>query len=180
VRIAKVLIVGWLTALPSGAAELCLVPSSNGLNVTTKCGGAVATNYWSGFSSQSTPCGLVSTDLCVADPPPLYHASWTISGSSTSPYSNTGPIGPGPTDLFLWLLCAEPAGMESAEFGLGGDLNVVSFTAMNSFVNAGTATDLRIEVLGCPYGPLVVGAITVDSPVSVTSSTWGRMKGAYR
>lgn len=95
---------------------------------------------------------------------------WTISNSTTDERSNSGPIAPGPTqfagNLYLWLACAFPGGMATAEFDvveLTGVGPPVGFTPMNGFLNAGTPSALLLAVGGCPTGPVLVGSFSVPA-----------------
>jgi hypothetical protein len=89
---------------------------------------------------------------------------WTISQSYYDPFDNFWvPVGL-PIYAYLWLVCSEPNGMSAAEFALvftEGSGTVYAFTAMNGFMNAGTATELLIAT-ECPVGPVVVGQIHVQ------------------
>jgi hypothetical protein len=162
----------------AAAGELCLVPSAaNGRNITVACGGV-------GYSNEQRGYGTDGASSCW-EASCLFHGgsfAWSISSSSTDPHENIGPLG-GTASLYLWLDCNNTGtlGMAAAEFGLSGSgLDVVAFTPMNGFLNAGTATELLIAVGGCPRGPLVAGRIDVEATVSVDGSTWGGIKGGYR
>jgi len=176
-----------LTALPSVAADLCLVPSSNGLNVTADClAGAVPTDAV-GYSADSFPCQVGSgLNVCFVDSPTPPDFAWTISSSAVDALQNTGAIGPDATDLYLWLFCTAGGGMSASEFALGGDLEVISFTPVNGALNAGTDTELRLAIGGCPQGPIPVGIITVQPQAAVgvdgirTAAGWGHVKAGYR
>lgn len=88
---------------------------------------------------------------------------WTISSSNSDPFVNTGTVTGAPLSIYLWLQCAQPAGMSAAEFDLqlpAGASNF-GFTAMNGFLNAGGSSNLLLAVGGCPTGPVVAGSWTV-------------------
>jgi len=94
---------------------------------------------------------------------------WTVSNSTTDPFSNSGPIAPGPSmfagNLYLWLACALGApGMAAAEMDvveLRGGGAPTGFSPLNGYLNAGSATALLLAVGGCPSGFLVAGVFTV-------------------
>jgi len=95
---------------------------------------------------------------------------WTVSNSTTDPFSNSGPIAPGPSmfagNLYLWLVCDWTGlnGMAAAEMDvveLRGGGAPTGFTPMNGFLNAGTATALLVAVGGCPIGPVLAGSFSV-------------------
>jgi hypothetical protein len=164
----------------SMAGELCLLLSaSHGLNVSDNCLDLhVFSNNWIGFrSGEGEPCYCFPyNDLCSEG-----GFGWTISSSPTDPFENraAAPLGTG--QLYLWYYCTnELRGLASAEFDLGGTMTVLNFTPMNGFINAGDATHLLLSAAGCPYGPVVAGAIQVSDLVPVESETWGRIKSTYR
>jgi len=173
-------------AFPTTAAQLCIEPSSNGLSVSTPCFQQPVELAYVGFATESAEVCNSGTTSCLVTAreqgaPDTF--DWSISASAASFQDHVAPVGPGPTDLYLWLVCDfTAAGLETAEFALGGDLDVISFTPTNGFLNYGTDTDLRLAVGGCPQGPLVAGVITVepDAPVGVDRSGWGRVKAGYR
>lgn len=101
---------------------------------------------------------------------------WTISNSTTDPFSNSGPIAPGPSmfagNLYLWLSCQIVHGfgmawaeMDVAELRGGGA--PTGFTPMNGFLNAGTPTALLLTVGSCPQGPVLAGVFAVGPDGSV-------------
>jgi hypothetical protein len=106
---------------------------------------------------------LVPSSASAAD----FQYGWTISNSNASPFSNSGaPQGGGLLTLYLWLECVTKDGVASAEFDLavGAPNNILAFTAMNGFLNAGGATNLLLAATGCPGDgdpavPIVAGSI---------------------
>ena len=99
---------------------------------------------------------------------------------SRTDVENIGPLG-GTSSLYLWFDCGVFNGLSAAEFDLGGSgIDVVAFTPMNGFLNAGTATAFLLAVGGCPLEYVVAGRIDVEATVGVDGSTWGEVKGGYR
>ena len=94
---------------------------------------------------------------------------WSVSGSSTDPFVNTGTASMAVTNLYLWLACSEGSGMSAAEFDMVvTGISPLAFTPMNGFLNAGTFPALLLAVGGCPNGPLVAGSILVlDLPGNI-------------
>jgi hypothetical protein len=176
-----------LVAFPAFGSELCLVTSSNGLNATVGCDQVTNPNGAIGYSTGSAPCQVgQGISPCLVDLPSTSTFAWTVSSSPTNALDNTGPIGPGVIDLYLWMFCEFGTnGMSAAEFALGGDLNVLSFTPVNGVLNAGTDVELRLAVGGCPQGPFVAGIITVQEQTAVgvegvETAAWGHVKARYR
>jgi hypothetical protein len=113
---------------------------------------------------------ILTVAVLVAAPAAMAQSfGWTVSNSTTDPYSNTGSIAPGPSmfagNLYLWLTCDwAGGGMAAAEMDVaelrGGGLPT-GFTPMNGFLNAGNPTALLLAVGGCPTGPVLAGVFTV-------------------
>ena len=97
-----------------------------------------------------------------------YIYGWTISGSGSDPFLNSGSVTGAPLTLYLWLQCASPGGMTAAEFDLQQPAGVANFgfTTTNGFLNAGGSTNLLLAVGGCPAGPIVAGSWTVFNTVA--------------
>lgn len=172
------------------AADLCLVSSpSTGYNRTTLCqppGGAL-NNGWIGYTTDGAgACAPGGAPCLWARSDHGFGAGWSISSSSTDIFENNGPLPPGVSPLYLWLMCAGLDRMAEAEFGLGGTLEVVSFTHPPYVQNLGTSTDLHLTIPGCPTGPLVIGTIYVRDPVAVGApesdqvTSWGKIRSGYR
>jgi hypothetical protein len=94
---------------------------------------------------------------------------WTVSSSAADPNVNTGVATFGVTNLYLWLQCAEGDGMSAAEFDMAvTGFNVLAFTPLSGFLNAGTFPALLLAVGGCPGGPLLAGnMIAIDLPGNI-------------
>lgn len=96
-----------------------------------------------------------------------FQYGWTISSSNVDPFVNSGPPGAGSLlTLYLWLECVTKDGVGSAEFDLAATppINILAFTAMNGFLNAGGARNLLLAATGCPGDgdpaiPIVAGSI---------------------
>ncbi len=176
-----------LTTRPSHAAGLCLGPSHPaGVNQTTACGvsGATVDNDWIGFDTSSDPCsfGAGATGCIYGDPPSEVAFCWSISSSAVQPFHNKGPVGPGVTSLYLWIVVANLEPFASSEFYLSGDLNVVSVTTLNGFLVShpgGDLREVRLSVIGCPFGPVLAARVDVAGTVSVESRSWGGVKARY-
>jgi len=86
---------------------------------------------------------------------------WTISDSSTDPFSNTGTPSPAPVSIYLWFYCTNNLnGLASAEFDICTTNTQFGFTPMNNFLNPGTALALLLANPTCPWGPVVAGVWT--------------------
>ena len=166
----------------SSADELCFVPSqAYGFNITVDCNTNAGDHDWIGYRITSgEPCQDVEGGA-----PCQYELNqggrpygWTISNSSTDPDENSGPLAP-ETPLYLWYLCDNEYGMSAAEFRLEG-LEILSFEPLQGFVNIYELPDFGLIAPDCVYAPLVVGVLTVETPVSVDDTGWGRIKGLYR
>jgi hypothetical protein len=102
--------------------------------------------------------------LLVAVPGSRAQHGWIITDSSGA-YEI--PFVPGLSTFKLWLECChwgDPAGVSTAEFDLVSTHpanTVLSFMPRNGFINTGGPTDLRLEVDGCPCGPVLAGEILV-------------------
>ncbi|MAF26797.1 MAG: hypothetical protein QGH59_09215 [Gemmatimonadota bacterium] len=83
---------------------------------------------------------------------------WTISGSATDPFVNTGTPAFAVGFFTLHFVC-DSDGMSAAEFDIGGTMTVYAFTPLNGYLNAGGATNLMLAVGGCPVGPLAAGTV---------------------
>lgn len=95
---------------------------------------------------------------------------WTISSSNSDPFVNTGSVTGAPLALYLWLQCAQPAGMSAAEFDFQTPPGVLNFgfTAQNGFLNAGGNSNLLLAVGGCPTGPVSAGVWNVFNTAAGT------------
>jgi hypothetical protein len=169
---------------PAPAADLCLGPSSSGQILTFDCPPipeAYPTN-WLGYDTVADPCRSGVTSDCL-------HTEgfiWTISSSDEDPFVNTGPLSGFPS-LYLWFYCADfpiPGGIAAAEFDLVGSIDVLAFTHLNGFLNAGGPRTLLLAVGGCPRGPVVAGSILVNAATAAGSmvevSSFGRVKALYQ
>lgn len=93
---------------------------------------------------------------------------WTISNSVTDPYSNTGPIAPGPSmfagNLYLWLACTSNDGATAAEFDVvetrGAGLPT-GFTPATGVFPTFVPPSLLLVFSSCAYGPTLVGSFSV-------------------
>jgi hypothetical protein len=95
---------------------------------------------------------------------------WTISASSTDPFSNTSVATFGVATYYLWLQCSPfpQEGMTAAEFDLvaSGPIHLAT-VVINGFLNAGGTSNLLLAVGGCPGGPVVAAHLLVlDLPGS--------------
>jgi len=89
---------------------------------------------------------------------------WSISHSVTDPMQTSGLPNGDIDNLFLWYLCSDYTdGMSAAEMTLVSipPGQVIAFTPMNGFLNAGTATNLLLAVGGCPSAVVVAGRILI-------------------
>jgi len=97
----------------------------------------------------------------------FYEYGWTISGSDTDPFVNSGSPAGGPTTLYLWLQCTTKDGAASAVFDLsviGAGSSIEAFIPTGHIINAGDATQLLLAFPGCPGDgdpalPFLVGSI---------------------
>jgi hypothetical protein len=92
---------------------------------------------------------------------------WTISNSSTDPFSNFGApdFSTGTPLIYLWLQCANVDGASAAEFDVSpaGFVAVFGFSAVPPFLNGGPdATHLQL-VLGCEGGMTLVGSFVANA-----------------
>lgn len=115
-----------------------------------------------------TICAALAVTLLVASPSRAtdYQYGWTISGSATDPFANTGAFAGGLLTLYVWYQCSVKDGMSAAEFDLqsvNGANTILAFNVMNGFLNAGTATAPLLAVGSCPTGPVAAGNILVLS-----------------
>ncbi len=170
------------TVLPSSSAELCFVPSTNGINQTQDCiTGTWYDNQGLGIGTDEFPCNNPFDANCNNLPPP--NIQWSLSASSSDPWENTVEDS---SVLYLWYTCAMASGtgvapeLAAAEFGVSGDIDVLSFTPMPGFANVGTSTNLLIFVGGCPTPPMMVGEVGVEFPTPVSQTSWGRIRSGYR
>jgi len=89
---------------------------------------------------------------------------WSISASDTDPHVNAA-VPEEFTMYYLWLDCAQGAGVQAAQFGLStGNPDVHAFVVpQNGWLNVGDGLEscLLLAGPGCPTGPLVVAAIAV-------------------
>lgn len=112
----------------------------------------------------------------LASPASAQSFGWTISNSSTSPYSNSGSIDEGPTPdtgrLYLWYSCTTHiAGLAAAEFDVaeknGGPVPT-SFAPLNGFLNGGSATNLQLVAAQCLMTDTVLaGVFTLPADTSI-------------
>ena len=165
-------------ALPLFSAELCIVPSENGVNVSYACDWTWRGNFTVGFGTEGLPCGNPEYVECWDD-----RLVWSISASAEDPFQN---VAQDVTSLYLWYVwgCGDQGfGYEvpiyGAEFGVSGDIKVLGFTPIGSVENQGTTTNLRLAMALCPVGPVVVGEFAVETLSPVTPTTWGRIKAGY-
>jgi hypothetical protein len=175
-------ILGCVGFQPVFAAELCIVPSSNGVNQTLDCDGIWRRNETVGFGTEGEPCGNHSSPACWGLGTGYFQ--WTISASAGDPYVN---VAEAPDTLHLWCSCGvdeegDDAGLDLsfAEFGVSGDLEVLEFTPGPGVLNSGTHDDLQLAIAGCRSGWVYVGALSVNIPTPVSQSGWGRIKSTYR
>jgi hypothetical protein len=156
--------------------ELCIVPSSaNSRNATVMCTPNVFSNGVVGYNTDGLPCDTRTGPDCTTAG---RYVVWTLSSNPDDPFANSGPLDT--PILYLWLACTlfdDP--IQSAEFGLSGDLGVVGLVPLNGFSNSGTATELLLSVPDCPSGPLVAAEIQVASTVGIARNTWGHIKALY-
>ncbi len=167
---------------PAFAAELCIVPSSNGINETMGCDGIWRRNETIGFGTEGEPCGNPPSPDCWGLA--WGYFQWTISASDQNPYVD---VEGDPATLYLWCSCGvnedgEPTGLrpQVTEFAVSGDIEVADFAPGPGVLNFGTHTDLRMWIAACPNGWVYVGAFTVTVPTPVSQSGWGRIKATYR
>jgi hypothetical protein len=93
---------------------------------------------------------------------PVY--GWTISDSSTNPFSNEGPFIPSIQSLKLWYACNVNDGMSAAAFDLVSmnPANIIlAVTTKSGFLNAGAGTALLLAIGGCPNAPINAADILV-------------------
>jgi hypothetical protein len=103
---------------------------------------------------------VIAMLLLLSGPGLSLDFGWTISDSSTDPFSNTGSPVPGLVTLVLWYYCTNTVeGLASAEFDVCSDIGTIplAFTPRSPWLNAGGPWDLLIAVGGCPTEPLPVG-----------------------
>jgi hypothetical protein len=100
---------------------------------------------------------------------PLY--GWTLSNSTTDPFDNSGAVSGQPINAYLWYACNGPEGISAAEFDLAfseGSGTVSSFTPLNAWLNAGTATHLLLAD-DCESAPILAGRIELEFGTSGSS-----------
>ncbi len=92
-----------------------------------------------------------------------YFASgWTLSDSSTDPFSNFGPATADTITVYIWLWCARPetGGAASASFELSGPL-ILSTQMSPGVVDAAPHPALfDLTFTGCPSGTFLVGEVS--------------------
>ena len=92
---------------------------------------------------------------------------WSISNSTTDPFSNTGTATNGVASLYLWYECSTLDGMSAAEFDIAatGTVSHLATTPTNGYLNAGGASNLLLAVGGCPAGPIIAcNLLVLDLP----------------
>ena len=96
---------------------------------------------------------------------------WCLSDSDTDFHPVSTPW-VGERTLFLWTMTVPPLPLDHAELGVGGTLQIVSFTPRAPWSNAGTATDLILQRASCVTPSAeVVGELVVRD----TDGTGGRV-----
>jgi hypothetical protein len=98
---------------------------------------------------------------------------WTISNSSTNPFSNSGPIGPGPSmfagNLYLWLACNVGDGASAVEFAVEERRGAGLPTGFTHFGFPGPPSVLPDIVFAfpCATAPVLAGVFTVGADAFV-------------
>jgi hypothetical protein len=93
--------------------------------------------------------------------------AWSVSGSETDPFDNTGvPTGALDT-LYLWLYCSDPVLAAEMTLAVDPPESILGFEPVNGFRNFGDLTHLLLTVAGCPTPPLIAGNIFVLHTVPV-------------
>jgi hypothetical protein len=179
-RLVASLAVLW--ACPVSAEQVCFAPSIEFGEFRVEHCETPQFNYaegWQGYGTTEPEACLIGFQCPTIDGP----TGLQISRSSTNPFLYFGELPEGVSDLYVWLVC-ENWGMAELAFSLTGDLELVSFTPMNGFVDQGSFPDVHLTIQGCPLGPVVVGRITVQNDFATSadgheSATWGRVKALY-
>lgn len=178
---AVLLLSAWSPAL---AAEICLVPSPNGLHHSVDCdpsNPALHPNAHIGYSQTGPPCQFTAS-ACI-DGGETY--GWSISASDVDPHVNSGPLPIGVATLYLWMYCNLDDGVAAVEFSFATDdpnFFVVGLQPAPNVLNAGTPVNPLLAISGCPDAPLLTATLTLLNlgPVSTESGTWGGIKAMYR
>ena len=111
--------------------------------------------------------GLVWPVKCEGSGVPEHNYGWTLSDSSTDPFSVEGAASADTLTLYLWLYCAKPGtgGVATAKFGFytSGALQYAQFTPEPGVVNSATgSTVFDLALPGCPTGAFLVGELRLS------------------
>ena len=109
---------------------------------------------------------LVSAPAVVAAPSGIIDPGcylWTLSFSAADPFVSKAAPDTGVVDVYLWFMSTVMSGMTASQLSFTSTpgFDLVGFTPVNGFLNAGDSRDLLLAVGGCPYGPVVAGRFTI-------------------
>jgi hypothetical protein len=170
-------------SLPASAWEVYFAPSTNpgglGRNVSVNCDPIPEPfdNEWIGYSSTGAPPTSANPDCATAD------YVWTISGSSTDPFVNSGPISETSFLLWVWYACTNQNGLSAAAFDFvwSGEITPFVFVPTSGFLTVDEFPSQLFASPGCTQGPIPIGFIlAVQGPVSVEETGFGELKALYR
>lgn len=104
---------------------------------------------------------FLGTPPVSASEPRYYY--WSISDTPDDPFDNTTVPWVGSRVVYLWFNCGYPGGLSAAQMRLeSSGLEPVAFTPAGGIVQHGTLPDLDLSLLGCPYGPNLMGTLLVE------------------
>jgi len=105
------------------------------------------------------------------------YGPFAISSSSESPDQNVGPL-PADHRLYLWVTADDAYGYSDGWARLGGDLEVVVFTPLETGVTW-DPPEKQVHVGMCTHEPIPVASLLVFGTTDLPSETWGRIKSLY-
>ncbi len=86
---------------------------------------------------------------------------WTVSSSTTDPCVNSGSFPAGLVELHLWYAYNAKEGFYGADISPVVSpldaLDILDFTPLSGFLNAGTPTHLLLVISGCRHAPILAG-----------------------
>jgi len=174
--------------LPSGAAEVCFVPSVNGLNHSVDCSWnpTLWENEWTGFATNGALCEEGSHHCyleCDPVPCPFDGYEWRLSLSNLYPHVNWGELSSSVDSLYLWF-CTD-IGLSAAEFAVEATgVEILSVTLVNGFIGVVSADSSLAEFLiargGCPFEGVAAIIAVQQRPTAVHPESWGKVMSRYR
>jgi hypothetical protein len=111
---------------------------------------------------RASTCALLMLEIpgaSVAAPQQVLYC-WSLSESSTFPWTSTGSPFLGEQEIYLWFVNILSDGWVETEFDLVGSLEVVSFTPVVGVTSSGTVPNVHLTA-SCLGGIILVGSLIV-------------------